>query len=151
MGEKLIAGVHLVKHQVFSNENGKLYHHTRCDSSLFEKFGEVYISQTKTKVVKGWKLHQDLNQLMSVPSGKVLFILKDLREDSGTTGFVNHFEIGEDNYSILKIPKGVWYGFQTISEKDSLIVNLTDLPHNPQESLSKSLDDQEIGFSNWVD
>jgi dTDP-4-dehydrorhamnose 3,5-epimerase len=149
MGQELIAGVELIKHDVFSNEKGKLFHHTRVDSPFFKDFGEVYISQTSAGVVKGWKLHKELSQLMSVPVGRVLFVLKDLREGSHTYGIVNQLILGPDEYQVLKMPSNIWYGFQTISENDSLIVNLTDLPHKPDESIALELDSSEINFSDW--
>ena len=42
-------------------------------------------------------------------------------------------QIGATNYSLLTVPPGIWFGFQGISDSDSMILNLANLPHDPAE------------------
>ena len=42
----------------------------------------------------------------------------------------------ENNYSLIKIPKNLWYGFKNLSNKISVISNTADIPHNKKESIS---------------
>jgi dTDP-4-dehydrorhamnose 3,5-epimerase len=40
---------------------------------------------------------------------------------------------GDDNYSLVKIPPGIWNGFKGIGNKQAIIANSSTLPHDPNE------------------
>ena len=59
----------------------------------------------------------------------------DDREDSPTHGMLDIVELGRpDAYRRLRIPAGLWYGFQCLGAQDALIANCADLPHNPSDN-----------------
>lgn len=125
-------GVHPLK--VLADERGALLHMLRHDSPLFDRFGEVYFSEVNPGTVKAWKRHVRMTQRLAVPVGRVKFVLYDDRADSPTKGRVNVWILGRPSaYRLLIIPPGIWYGFQGVDSRPSLIANCADLPHDPAE------------------
>ena len=116
-----------------TDQRGKIMHMLRSDSKLFEAFGEIYFSTVNPGAIKAWKLHQDMTLNLAVPCGKIKLILYDVRHDSPCKGMIQEILTGEDNYCLVKIPPGIWSGFQGISRKVSIAANCATLPHNPDE------------------
>ena len=129
-----------------SDERGKVMHMLRVDSPLYTKFGEIYFSSVNPQVVKAWKKHLKMTQAFAVPVGKIELVIYDDRQDSQTRGQTEVLEIGEDNYCLVKIPPGVWYGFKGISADPALIANCTDLPHDPEEVTRLEYPSKKIPF-----
>ncbi|KKK54133.1 hypothetical protein LCGC14_3087820, partial [marine sediment metagenome] len=67
-------------------------------------------------------------------------VIHDSREDSPSKGQTDEYEIGQDNYALLRIPKGVWSGFVGLGDMPALIANCTDLPHDPEEVIKREPD-----------
>jgi len=144
-----IDGLTAVALQELSDEYGAVLHMLRDDSPDFDKFGECYFSEILPGAVKAWKLHSEQTQNIAVPVGKIRLVIFDDREGSGTRGNIRTQELGRPNtYFRMKIPPGLWYGFKCISDVPALLVNCTDLPHDPAESERKHIDDRSIPF-NW--
>jgi dTDP-4-dehydrorhamnose 3,5-epimerase len=62
-----------------------------------------------------------------VPVGLVAFVFCD--ED-------NQFRrelIGSESYSRITVPPGFWFGFQGASDSPSLILNISNILHHPDE------------------
>ena len=55
--------------------------------------------------------------------------------------------IGEKRYVRLTVPPGIWFGFQGIASKRSLLMNVADLPHDPNEVLRKSVEEIQYDWS----
>ena len=114
---------------IIDNENGPILHMIRSSSSVFNNFGESYFSEIYPNKIKAWKYHKIQTQNLSVPVG--------YRNDSPTKNNIMIIDTGrENNYSLIKIPKNLWYGFKNLSNKTSVISNITDIPHNKKESIS---------------
>jgi len=133
---KMIAGVIIRPLKQISDERGKVMHMLRNDSDLFSGFGEVYFSTIYCHKIKAWKKHAKMTQNFAVPVGEIRLVIYDGRKESPTYQELQEIELGEDHYSLVKIPPLVWYGFQGVSLVPALIVNCSDLPHDPQESQS---------------
>ena len=56
-------------------------------------------------------------------------------------------KIGEENYSRIMVPPGIWFGFMGINLKDSLVLNIASCLHDPEEV--QRLDIKKISY-NWV-
>jgi len=118
-----------------ADERGAILHIMRSDSPWFSSFGEVYCSLTLPGAVKAWKLHRQQTQHFAVPMGRLRVVLFDARPHSTTKNVVQQYVLGRpDRYMLLRIPPGLWYGFQALGNQTALIVNLTDTPHDPEES-----------------
>ena len=144
---KKIEGVATQPLKEITDSLGSVLHMLRNDSPLFNKFGEIYFSETNPKTIKAWKLHKKITQNIAVPIGKIRLVIYDNRPTSSTHGNIAEYQIGRySNYYLIHIPPMLWYGFQSLENRKSLIVNCTDLPHDPSESLLLPLDSGEIPF-----
>lgn len=137
-----IEGVSLVPLKIIEDARGALLHVLRADSPLFERFGEVYVSEINPGVMKGWKRHLRMTQHLAVPSGRVKFAMHDNRAGSPTEGATASYELGRpDAYALLVVPPLVWYAWACVGDRPALLVNCADLPHDPAESELRTLPD----------
>ena len=146
MPEK-IADVVIQDLKQFIDERGKVMHMIRADSPLFDEFGEVYFSMVNPGKIKAWKKHKQMTQRYAVPVGKIQLVIYDDRSDSASSGVLEQIFIGEDEYRLVQIPPGVWYGFKGISNIPALVANCTNLPHHPEEAQNCDPDASDIPFS----
>ena len=82
---------------------------------------------------------------ITVPIGKIRFVLYDDRNDS--TGVFQELVISRKNYIRLTVPPNIWVAFQGLSNSNSLLLNVADIPHNPTESISKDLNQINFDWS----
>ena len=143
----MLEGVKIEPLAIFPNEKGNVMHMLRCHSALFKQFGEVYFSYVNPGHVKGWKKHLKQTQHFAVPLGNIHLILYDDRKDSSTHGEIQEIDFGIQNYCLVKLPPQVWYAFKTNDDEKAMVVNCTDIPHDPHESISLDLDDPSIPYS----
>ena len=124
------------------DDRGSVLHMLRCDAPEFTKFGECYFSEILPGAAKAWKRHRAQTQNLAVPVGRVRIVIFDDRGGSPTRGQVEDVELGRpEAYVRLRIPPGLWYGFQCVGDTPALIVNCADLPHDPTETEVRSIDD----------
>lgn len=148
----MIDGVDLQELKIISTPGGDVLRMLRGDSPLMPKFpsgfGEIYFSRVEPGAIKAWKLHKMQNQLFAVPAGQIKIVMYDARADSNTIGTLVQLYLGApDNYKLLRIPAGIWYGFQGISHDAALICNCADLPHDPEECMRLPADDPSVPYS----
>jgi len=142
-----IKGIRIAKLDEIYDSKGSVLHMIKSSSPEFQKFGECYISEVNYNSIKGWKLHSRQTQNISVPSGKIKMVLYDSREDSSTFKELIELILGRpDNYLRITIPPGVIYGFKCLTRPNALIVNCTDIEHDPKESVTLSIDDNKVPF-----
>ncbi len=133
-GPTPIDGVIVQPLKVIRDERGAVLHMLRADASFFRKFGEVYFSEVHPGVVKAWRRHRRMAQHLAVPVGRAKFVIVDDRDTSPTRGRVAEVILGRpDAYQLLVLPPLLWYGFQALGVAAALVVNCTDLPHDPTE------------------
>lgn len=143
----VINGLEVIPLKKFKDERGMVLHMLRADSAHFEKFGEVYFSFTNPGFVKAWKKHKIMAQNYAVPQGTLKLVIFDDREKSPTKGLIQELILNLDNYSLVKIPPGLWYGFEAISDVPAMIVNCATLPHDPSEVESLEANTNKIPYS----
>jgi dTDP-4-dehydrorhamnose 3,5-epimerase len=129
----MIQGVVIQKLRQIADNRGKVMHMLRADSPLFTEFGEIYFSLINRGAIKAWKRHLRMTQHFAVPIGSIRLVIYDDRKDFGSFNQLEIMGLGEDNYSLVRIPPLVWYGFKGISTSQSLVANCTDLVHDPAE------------------
>jgi dTDP-4-dehydrorhamnose 3,5-epimerase len=95
--------------------------------------GEVYCSTVYPGVVKGWHIHDRMTLNYVVLSGMIKFVCYDEREGSPTRGVAQEIAMGEHNHVRVTVPPGVWNGFKGLGTTEALVVNMTDIPHDPAE------------------
>ena len=147
LSSKLIKDVVLTELKQFPDERGTLLHMLRNDDPTFTTFGECYFSEVLPGAVKAWKLHLEQTQHFCVPVGRIKLVIYDNRKDSVSNSNVQLINLGRpDSYFRVMIPPGLWYGFTCISKMPALLVNCADIPHNPQESEVRMIDDVSIPY-----
>ena len=121
---------------------GDVMHALKDSDDGFNGFGEVYFSWVEQGAIKAWKYHQHMTLNLVVPLGEISFVfhIKDQENCFRTEN------IGEEQYVRLTVPPGIWFGFQGRGSGQSLLMNLADMAHDPDEVLRKKT--SEIVY-NW--
>lgn len=107
---------------------GDVLHALKRSDEGFKDFGEAYFSMVEFGAVKAWKVHRRMTLNLIVPVGEVRFVFTT---DDGNA--LREETIGASNYARLTVPPGIWFGFQGLASPFSLILNLADIPHEPDE------------------
>ncbi|MEC8999733.1 MAG: dTDP-4-dehydrorhamnose 3,5-epimerase family protein [Actinomycetota bacterium] len=132
----------------FEDDRGTVLHHLRNDDPTFTGFGECYFSEVVAGAVKAWKRHRHQTQHLAVPVGRVRFVVYDDRQSSPTRGSLDVVDLGRpDAYRRLRIPAGLWYGFQCLGDRDALIANCADVPHDPDDNEIVEPEDSPIPYA----
>ncbi len=115
-------------------EDGDVLHALKASDHEFYGFKEAYFSTIKTNKIKAWKRHLKMTMNLIIPIGKVQFIFYDKNRN-----LLKNTIIGEDNYSRITVPPGIWFGFKGLSFHTSYILNISDEMHDPSEVERKPL------------
>ena len=129
----MIEGVRITPLKQIPDERGKIMHMLRCDDPDFDQFGEIYFSMVYPGIVKGWHKHQVMTLNYAVVVGQIKLGLFDERKGSPTEGKVQELVLGNENYSLVTVPPGVWNGFQGLGGTPSIVANCATHPHSPDE------------------
>jgi dTDP-4-dehydrorhamnose 3,5-epimerase len=115
---------------------GDVLHAIKASSPGFAGFGEAYFSIVKNGDVKGWKRHLRMTLNLVVPRGTVRFVVHD-----GEGGPMTQFTLGESaKHGRLTVSPGAWMAFQGRAEPESLLLNIADIEHDPEEAEAAPLD-----------
>jgi dTDP-4-dehydrorhamnose 3,5-epimerase len=113
------------------------------DEDSYESFGEAYFSEVNAGAIKAWKLHKRMTLNLVVPVGMVRFVFC---EETGETPDFRAIEIGAANYARITVRPGIWFGFKGIAPGTSLVLNIADIMHDPEEVERRAV--EEINY-NW--
>jgi dTDP-4-dehydrorhamnose 3,5-epimerase len=111
-----------------TTEGGDVLHAMKQSDPSYNGFGEAYFSWVALGAVKAWKRHLRMTMNAIVPVGQVRFVFRLDGSDE-----LRVEEIGEDRYARLTVPAGIWFGFQGLAEPKSLVLNIANIPHDPNE------------------
>ena len=146
MGE--IEGVVLTSLKVVQVSEGDVFHAIKANDPGYVNFGEAYFSSIHAGVIKPWKRHSRMTLNLVVINGLVRFVVHDDREASPTFGVTSEYVVGlPDNYCRLTIPPGLWMAFQGLSSGTSLLLNIADIPHDPNEADRGEKDDFKFDWN----
>ncbi len=120
---------------------GDVLHALKQSDAGYSGFGEAYFSWVEAGSVKAWKRHTRMTMNVVVPVGQVRFVF---RLDAADKFRIE--EIGVERYVRITVPPGIWFGFQGLAAPQSLVLNLANIPHDPNEVERLAL--SEIKF-NW--
>ena len=110
---------------------GNVLHAMKQGDLGYAGFGEAYFSWVSFGSVKAWKRHTQMTMNLIVPVGQVRFVFR-LDNTSGAEEFRVE-EIGEEWYARITVPPGIWFGFQGLKAPQSLVLNIANIDHNPNE------------------
>ena len=135
INSSFIDGVILSPLKIIQDPRGNVLHMLKSSISTFDGFGECYFSEINPGYIKAWKQHLVQIQNLAVPFGDIEIVLFDSRINSPTFELLNIFQIGRStNYSRIRIPNGIWYGFRSLNNSMALIANCANLEHDPSDS-----------------
>ncbi|MEF1172537.1 dTDP-4-dehydrorhamnose 3,5-epimerase family protein [Vibrio sinaloensis] len=140
----MLDGLLITPLKQISHPKGDIFHAMKSSDNGYVGFGEAYFSEVNFGEIKGWKKHTEMVLNLVVPAGKIKFVAYDDRAQSSTYGQFYQTELSAENYCRLTVPQGVWLAFQGTGESRNLLLNLASIPHDPNESEVKSLNDIEF-------
>ena len=142
-----INGVNITPLSIIDTKGGDVLHAMKISDHGYSGFGEAYFSTIEPNAIKGWKRHKQMVLNLVVPVGTVRFILFDDRDNQDNVNQFQEVTLSiEDGYSRLTIPPMIWVGFQGLGLQKSLVLNIANIEHSPEEVERKEL--AEIKF-NW--
>jgi len=139
MASLALKNISLTPLKEIKTKGGNILHALKKSESDFKSFGEVYFSWINYGAIKAWKKHTKMTMNLAVPVGKVKFVFFDEINDEYRIE-----EIGAGSYQRINVPPGLWFGFEGQDSQPSLILNIADLEHEPNEVVRKNL--SEISF-----
>jgi len=144
--KNMIDGVIKTALKQIHDERGKVMHMLRATDPHFQKFGEVYFSWIYPDIIKAWHKHVNMTMNYTVPVGCIKLVLYDDRPNSKTYKELNEYFLNDQDYFLLTIPPGLWYGFKAIGGNSAMIVNCSTIAHDPNEVLRISPFDESIPY-----
>lgn len=146
----MIEGVQITSRKIIPDDRGKIMHIMKSSDQEFNTFGEVYCSTVYPGIVKGWHMHKKMTLNYVVLKGNIKFVLYDDRPESKTYQQIQEIIIGENQYVMVTVPPFVWNGFKGIGLEEALVINFTDIPHDPEEIVRMDPHQNEIIKYNWA-
>ena len=130
----MIKGVGVKKLRLITDKRGRLMEILRVsETGIGPK--QVYLTTAYENVVKdknSFHMHKNQTDFFCCIKGMIKLVLVDTREESGSKNEVNEFDIGEKNFSLITIPKGVLHAFKSL-EGEAFIVNSIDNEYNKED------------------
>ena len=142
----MISDIKVNKLSKIKVNGGDVLHAIKNDDYGYKKFAECYFSFINFKHIKGWKKHKLITLNIVVPIGNIRFVIFDERKKSKNFGQFQEVIIGNDNYCRLTIPPMVWLGFQGLTRKGSMLLNIANIEHDVDEVDRLEID--QINY-NW--
>lgn len=143
MDEINISGISLTPLKKIQHPLGDVYHGMKKSDEGFAGFGEVYFSTILSGTIKPWKKHVQMTLNIVVPVGIIRFVLHDDRENSPTKGNYMDIVLSLNNYYRLTVPPHIWMAFQGIGKGINLLLNVSDILHDPNEIIRGELNQFE--------
>ncbi len=137
MGQLTIPGVLLTPAKRIPVEAGDVVTFVKQGDAGIETVAEVYGSFIMRGARKGWRRHNRTTMNIVVPVGEIRFVLYDNRTNKD--GAFQEVTLGDDSYTRLTVPPGIWMAFEGIAEGQSLLWNAIDHLHDPTEADTQEL------------
>ena len=139
MGKIKLTDILVTPLQRIETTGGDVLHAMKQSDEGYAGFGEVYLSCVAIDAVKAWKRHTRMTMNLVVPMGQVRFVFRTVNEDGADEFRIE--EIGIYRYARITVPPGTWFGFQGMHTPESLVLNISNIPHEPNEAERLSLAD----------
>ena len=140
-----IVGCELVR--VVANRDGRGCLHEIFRESWSEAFPTVQWNacSSASNVVRGVHVHVDYDEFYTLPHGRVVLGLVDIRRESPSFRKSVQFEWSDKDGFAVVVPKGVAHVVMFV-ERSVLVFGLSDYWHAEYDILGCRWDDPELGF-----
>jgi dTDP-4-dehydrorhamnose 3,5-epimerase len=145
----MISGVQISPRKIIPDERGKIMHIMKSTDNQYNTFGEVYCSTVYPGIIKGWHMHKKMTLNYVVLKGNIKFVLYDDRPASETYKQIQELIIGESQYVMVTVPPLIWNAFKGLGMEEAFVINLTDIPHDPEEIIRMDPHKNEIINYDW--
>lgn len=144
----LIEGVIYKKCLKHCDDRGYFTELVRDDEGMLQRFGQMSASLTYPGVIKAFHYHKKQDDVWYFPVGNAQVVLHDLRKDSKTYQQTDVYYLGEQNQSVLLIPRGVAHGYRVLGNEPAMIVYLTTESYQADDPDEYRIpyDDPDINF-----
>ena len=132
MGKKILKKIKIQKLKIIKIPAGNIMRILKKKNLTKGGFGEAYFSKIKFRSIKAWKYHKKMFLNLTVPVGKVKFVFYSEKDDRFRV-----IEIAEKKYSRITVPPKIWFGSKGMSKSESIILNITNIEHNPKEIIRR--------------
>ena len=132
MGKKILNKIKIQRLKIIKITAGNIMRILKKKNLTKGGFGEAYFSKIKFRSIKAWKYHKKMFLNLIVPVGKVKFVFYSEQDNRFRV-----IEIGEKKYSRITVPPKIWFGFKGIGKSESIILNITNIEHNPKEIMRR--------------
>ena len=132
MGKKILNKIKIQRLKIIKITAGNIMRILKKKNLTKGGFGEAYFSKIKFRSIKAWKYHKKMFFNLTVPVGKVKFVFYSEKDNRFRV-----IEIGEKKYSRITVPPKIWFGFKGIGKSESIILNITNIEHNPKEIIRR--------------
>jgi dTDP-4-dehydrorhamnose 3,5-epimerase len=122
----------ITKLKTVPTEGGRVRHIIKKSEDDTLELGEAYFSYIEQGQIRGWKKHSKMTMNLVVPSGNVRFVFQ-LMNSQGVFEYKD-IVIGEENYVRINVPPNIWFAFQGIGFGESIILNISNIEHDPEEA-----------------
>lgn len=130
----ILHGVIVTPLRMIQTPGGDVWHGMKKTDAGYAGFGEAYFSNIRHQEIKPWKKHLRMTLNLVVVIGEIRFVIRDDRPESSSLGQIQCVRLSPASaYARLTVPPGVWMAFQGLAAPSSMLVNLADLLHDPQE------------------
>jgi dTDP-4-dehydrorhamnose 3,5-epimerase len=143
MDEKLLEKIVVTPLKRIPTRGGDVLKFLTKKDDSFYGFGEAYFSIVLPGAVKAWKCHKEMILNLVVPVGEIRFVFY---EEMKGNKYFRVEELGINSYARLTVPPGIWFGFKGIATEPSLLLNISNIVHDPLES---DRCDQSTILFNW--
>ena len=134
-------GVFLIEKQIINGDKGSVRHIITSEEEQFKGFKEAYFSTINSREIKGWKKHLKMTVNLLVCSGKVEFyICNDESINNPNKKKCLKIVICEFDNKRLTIEPNIWFAFRCISDKNSMILNISNHMHDNNEVVNMPID-----------
>jgi dTDP-4-dehydrorhamnose 3,5-epimerase len=128
-----IKGVEIKKLVVHKDDRGEVFELLRSDDTMFEKFGQAYMSTCKPGIAKAWHFHEKQTEYFSCVKGTMKLVLYDERKSSPTKGIVQEIFLSPDKPLLVKVPSYIFHGFECATNEEIIAINFKTEPFNPED------------------
>ena len=144
--KSFIQGVKIIKKNQIVDDRGIILHMLRVDDKNYKKFGEIYFSTVNPNKIKAWHFHKLMTLNYAVVHGSIKLVLYDDRDESKTKGTIQEIILSNENHYLVSIPPKIWNGFCASNNKQAILANCSDIPHDKEEIIRLPFDDPKFPY-----
>jgi dTDP-4-dehydrorhamnose 3,5-epimerase len=138
MGPVNLSEIKITPLKTIEVKGGDVKQALRIGESGYSGFGEAYFSMVEYNRIKAWKRHTKMTMNLVVPVGVVRFVFY-----SDYDKVFREIDIGELNYSRITVPPGLWFGFVGMAVGLNVVLNISDILHDPYEAERRTVGEFE--------